>query len=456
MRTASSESSRRLVRRRSVLTIGMLCAAAFSCSGNDLRQRIEAAGVYSPARSDLFRREVADLGQLLFFDPELSGNRNVACSSCHLPIDHAGDAHPLGRSQGAVGAGHARVGGEPLPRNVISPFNRSFAQNLLWDGRVERLPDGSIRAPVPLPDGIETLLEAQALLPLLEREEMRGYDGDLDVNGDPNELAAIPDDDPQAVWDAVMARLMAIEEYRERFAAAFPTVPKGEHTIVHAVRAIARFEMRLWELTDTPFDRYLGSEHREPAEEALFETARRGAELFFGDAGCDRCHNGPLLSDDSFHNIGVPPFGPGKANGIDEGRFLVTGDPADRFAFRTPPLRNVDLTGPYMHNGTVGSLYEAIWLHIEPESALDARAFTAPDGTFVEIDPEIAEQIRATIDHDVRPLRRLSEEEIWALEEFLRSLSSDTEMFGLPLRAGEPDALPSGLPVQGSDLRGHD
>lgn len=411
---------------------------------------MDAAGVFSPARNDSFPRALGDLGQLLFFDPELSGNRNVACSSCHLPSDHAGDAHALGLGGSATGAGRERAGGILLPRNVPSQFNRSFAHVVLWDGRVERLPDGTIRAPVPLPEGIDTPLEAQALLPLLDRDEMRGHEGDLDVRGDPNELAAIGDDDPGAVWDAIMDRLMAIGGYRTAFAAAFPEVPEGEHTIVHLARAIVRFEMRLWELTDTPFDSYLGNEHQPSDDGALSPDARAGAELFFGDAGCDRCHDGPLLSDDGFHNIGVPPYGPGEVDGIDEGRFLVTGDPADRFAFRTPPLRSVELTGPYMHDGSIATLEDAIAQHLDPDGALVHGEFTAPDGTTIAIDPSLAQDIRATIDPDVRPPRALVGSEVEQLVEFLRSLSSMTEAFRLPPRAGEPAAVPSGLPVQGS------
>ncbi|MBX3273238.1 MAG: hypothetical protein KF729_23435 [Sandaracinaceae bacterium] len=430
-----------------------MCALALAagCGESDLRARIDAAGVYSPGRNDSVPRARIELGRLLFFDPELSGNRDVACSSCHLPVDHAGDGQPLGRGVGGRNAGSERQGGVELPRHSIAPFNRSYAQSLLWDGRVERLADGSIRAPVPLPSGIATLLEAQALLPLIDRQEMRGEAGDVDVRGEPNELASISDDDPRAVWDAVMRRLMAIEGYRNAFATAFPDVPIGEHGIVHVVRAIALFEMRLWELTDTAFDGFLGSEHRPPSDDALHPLARRGAELFFGDAGCVRCHDGPLLSDDAFHNIGVPPFGPGKAGGIDEGRFLVTGDPRDRFAFRTPPLRNVALTPPYMHDGVFGTLREAVQHHLDPEATL-ARRELLVGGVRVPIDPAVAADIRTTLSEDVRPLRSLAPDEVEALSSFLESLSSNTEQFGLPPAAGEPPEVPSGLPVQGSSV----
>lgn len=417
--------------QRSVSTL-LLFVGIAACTGEDLRVRMRAAGVFSPSRSDSPRAGLIELGQRLFFDRELSGNRNVACASCHLPFHHAGDQQMLGHGQSATGLGVNREGGPVLPRNTISPFNRSFAESLLWDGRVERLEDGTLRAPVALPSGIETLLEAQALLPLLDRDEMRGNAGDSDVLGAPNELATYPDESSEEVWNAIMMRLMAISEYRERFAEVFPDVPMGQHNIVHVVRAIARFEMHLWELTDTPFDAFLGDEHRAPFDHALTETQWRGAELFFGDAGCDRCHHGPLLSDGAYHNIGVRPLGPGIRDGVDEGRFLVTGDPADRFAFRTPPLRNVELTAPYMHNGTSPDLQSAIRQHIEVDRTLD-------------------DEIAATLDPNVRPLRPLTEDELFFIEDFLRSLSSSTEHSVFP-GAGEPDAVPSGLPIDHAEF----
>ena len=189
-----------------------------------------------------------------------------------------------------------------------------------------------------------------------------------------------------------------------------------------------------------------------PARDAAFEPlARRGAELFFGDAGCSRCHSGPLLSDDDFHNIGVPPFGPGKVGGIDEGRFLVTGEPSDRFAFRTPPLRNVALTPPYMHDGVFATLREAVEHHLDPEANLARREVRVGD-VRVPLDPALAEDIRSTLSSDVRPLRPISPDDLDALLFFLGSLSSNTEQFGLPPAAGEPPEVPSGLPPQGSNL----
>ncbi|HJL17457.1 MAG TPA: cytochrome c peroxidase [Sandaracinaceae bacterium LLY-WYZ-13_1] len=431
------------------LAAALLALLSGCASNGDLRGAAEAAGAFSPRRKGVGIEARIELGRLLFFDRELSGNRNVACASCHLPFHHAGDQLALGRGQGAEGLGHERTGGPRLPRNTVEPFNRSFASALFWDGRVEERADGTIAAPVPLPDGIDTVLEAQALLPLLDRDEMRGEPGDVAVDGRPNELAALEGE--AAVWAAVMDRLMAIEAYRRLFASVFPDVPEGEHGIVHAARAIAEFEMFLWELTDTRFDDYLGAVGTPPEDGALVGPARRGAALFFGAAGCATCHDGPLLGGGRYANIGVPQLGPGKdaATGLDEGRFLVTGDPADRFAFRVPPLRNVRLTGPYMHDGAYDTIEDAIRHHADPEGML--RGYRgdrlSPDlRDQVHRDPATIDAILATLSPDLAAVPPLSDRDVHDLVSFLSALTSDTERDVFP-GAGVPPEVPSGLPV---------
>ena len=378
--------------KRGSLSLALLIAVGCDAPGSSeeqIRAIAESFGVYSPRRLRDDSSPVGQLGQLLFFEREVSGNRNIACSSCHFPADNAQDGLPVGRGEGASGLGRERVGGRLLRRNTLAPFNPSVLDTMMWDGRLERLADGTIRAPVPLPEGIATLLEAQALLPLLDRVEMRGEPGSVDVRGRPNELAQIADEAPSAVWSAIMARLMAIDLYRALFAAAFPEVAEGEHTIVHFARAIARFEMMIWDLTDTHFDRLLR------AEIGSFE-ARDGAALFFGEAGCAECHNGPLLSDARFYDLGI--------EGDDLGRAEVTGDSADRNAFRTSPLRNVALTAPYLHDGSAPTLDAAIRAHPgEPAN-------------------------------------------VEALVGFLNTLTSSTEL-SVPFNAGVPARVPSGLDV---------
>jgi cytochrome c peroxidase len=420
-------------------------AALFGCAvllvtacSNDLRAEVGAAGVFSPRRVDVGQPDLVALGQMLFFDRELSGNRNIACATCHLPPLHAVDERRL-----AIGQDQAR-----LTRSAVDLFNRGTVEVMFWDGRLA-MRDGAIVAPVPMPEGVATLLQAQALLPLLDRHEMRGVSGDVAVDGRANELAMLPDDSAEAIWSAIVVRLLAIEGYRTLFARAFPSVAMADLSIVHVARAIASFESRLWELTDTPFDDYLGSVSEPGRDDALDDRQRRGAEIFFGDGGCARCHDGPLLSDDRFHDIGVPQIGPGRdAQHRDEGRFAVTGSESDRFAFRTPPLRNVALTPPYMHDGAYTSLEEAVRHHLDPIGAL-ARydGITLPSDLAGQVHHELDEAIAANLDPDTRPLRSLEEADVEALLAFLQSLSSRTEM-SLPPMAGMPSAVPSGLPIE--------
>lgn len=408
-----------------------------SACGRDLRAEVAAAGVYSPRRVVVGDDALVDLGQALFFDRELSGNRNVACATCHQPSFHATDERHL-----SIGQDRAR-----LTRTAPDVFNRGGIDALFWDGRV-RLEAGHVVAPVAMPAGVHTLLEAQALLPLLDRHEMRGMAGDLAADGRANELAALPDDATEAIWSAIVVRLVALEGYRTLFAAAFPDLAIEDVEIVHVARAIAAFEERLWELTDTPFDDFLGSVSEGGRDDALDESQRRGAELFFGDAGCARCHDGPLLGGTSFHAIGVPQIGAGRDDAHrDVGRAAVTSDPADAFAFRTPPLRNVMLTAPYMHDGAYDDLAEAVRHHLDPAAALATYdGGRLPEDLRAQVHHELDAEIEAAIDPDTVPLRALSEDEVQAIVSFLGSLSSRTEQ-SLPPNAGVPSSVPSGLPV---------
>lgn len=426
-----------------LLALGGVFAGACDSTDQDvLRANVEAAGVFSPRRVEIGSEAVVELGRVLFFERELSGNRNISCATCHLPEEHAGDDHRL-----SIGQGDVR-----LPRNTAEPFNRSFATNLFWDGRVE-LVGSEVEAPVALPDGIDTLLEAQALLPLLDRDEMRGDPGDVATDGRANELALFDDEQVEAIWDGVIARIRALPEYEHWFASAFPDVRWEDVSIVQVARALAEFELFLWELTDTRFDSYLGSSIDPPDDGALSNEELRGAELFFGEAGCSNCHNGPLLSDGDYHNIGVIPIGPGHGDhGVDIGRANVSDATSDRFRFRTPPLRNVELTSPFMHNGAYTSLAEAVRQHLDPERSL--RGYRSED-----LEPEIRELVHtdvAILDEVVDGIdpqlvvvsREQAEEWTGYLVAFLRSLSSQVELEVFP-GAGAPFAVPSGLPIDG-------
>ena len=395
------------------------------------------------ADDEFRRRALFRLGKFLFFDQELSGNRNTSCATCHFPFLTTAEPLPLSIGQGGQGVGPSRrkASGVVLPRNTTDLFDRNALEStaLFWDGRIE-LVEGRIVAPISLPSGIDSLLAAQALFPLLDRDEMRGYPGDIAADGRLNELAELSDDAPEAIWNAIVTRLWAIDEYRELFEIAFP----GESPRIELVaRALARFQETMWQ-------REHNSRFDQPEDVALSDEEIRGKNLFFGDAGCARCHSGKLLSDQRFYNIAVPQLGPGKdpQTGLDEGRFWVTGNPADRFSFRTPSLRNIRLTPPYMHNGAYATLEDVIFHHLHPIEALRTYdGSSLPPSLREEIHDEesVLEDILMTFD-DPRPLRHLSEQEIDDLIAFLETLDDQIELQKGP-EHGVPDSVPSGLMV---------
>lgn len=145
---------------------------------------------------------------------------------------------------------------------------------------------------------------------------------------------------------AILAKIEAIPGYRERFREVF-----GEVSFTNVTRALAAFERTLvsW---NSDHDRFEAGD-----KSALTEEEQRGREVFLHKAGCASCHAPPLFTDNRFHALGVPQVGP-KAD--DPGRFTATGDERDRGAFRTPTLRNVALTAPYMHDGVFATLEEVV------------------------------------------------------------------------------------------------
>src|SRR4030095_13912948 len=184
---------------------------------------------------------LVELGRSLFFDKILSGNRDVACATCHTMVDHATDALSLAIGTGGVGTGAARTlgtGRQFVPRNAPSLLNQGLGLfYLFWDGRVnEEGGIGRFKTPtgVVIPPQANNLLAAQAMLPVLNRTEMRGLAGDRDITGNPNELATIPDANASDVWTATMRRLLAVQAYQAKFSAAYPGTPTAAMGFQHA------------------------------------------------------------------------------------------------------------------------------------------------------------------------------------------------------------------------------
>lgn len=417
---------------------------------HELQPLLARAGVYplepGPARSE---SRIA-LGEALFFDPILSGNRDISCATCHHPSFGTGDGLALSIGTGGHGVGPQRTAPASrnrVPRNATDLFNRGLTEwsTMFWDGRVVETGKGFLsNARDRLPPGLDSTLAVQSMFPVTSRDEMRGFVGDVDIHGDPNELALLDDEDFPGIWDLLMARLTAVPGYVDLFARAYPDVLSGTWGFEHAANALAAFQADEWTLLDSPWDRYVAGDTK-----ALTEPAKRGAVLFYGRAGCSECHSGPLLTDQVHHNIGVPQIGPGKGVNapLDLGRYYLTAEEADRFAFRTPPLRNVSATGPWMHNGAYRDLEDAVRHHLDPATALaayDPEQLEPALRPSYWGSPNVQAFILETLDPRMtRPLE-LTDREVDELMAFLSALTDARALERAPL----PASVPSGLPVE--------
>ncbi|MEN8171950.1 MAG: cytochrome c peroxidase [Chloroflexota bacterium] len=392
------------------------------------------------------------LGEMLFWDPELSGNRDTACVTCHHPLFGTGDGLSLPVGTGGRGVGSDRqlgVDREFVARNATPIYNLGFSEweTMFWDGRVAGALIEGYENPASddlLPD-LENAVAVQALFPVTSRDEMLGDRGDVDIFGQPNELSWIRDFYPEQVWSGLMLRLMAIPEYVQLFHAAYPETNLNALGFQHAANAIAAYEIATFTLLDSPWDRYLSGDLA-----ALSKDEKRGALLFYGKAACVDCHAGDLMTDQDFHNLAIPHIGPGKGREapLDYGRANETGDDCDLFAFRTPPLRNAAITGPWMHNGSYINLRDAVVHMLNPLAALQDYQ---PD----QLDPELQGPAMAdqnTIDAafacpDIYTgAVALTEQELDDMIAFLNALTSISALDGASFI---PERVPSGLPVGG-------
>ena len=434
---------------------------AFALSLVPLAGTAAAPGLPAPlSEGDFiaFDPEQAALGRLLFYDKILSGNQNISCGTCHHHDHASSDGLSLGIGEGGNGVGPPRTAGEGRDR-----IRRRIARNSpgLWnlghkgvdvlfhDGRLSPsdLYGNGFNSPAEewLPEGLGSLLAAQALLPLASAAEMAGDPGE-------NEIAGAVIDRIDKGWPVLAKRVRTIPEYGEMFVAAFDHVERPKDvSIVEIANAIAAFIGTEFRNHDSPFDRHLAGDAT-----ALGPAERRGMALFFGEAGCSGCHSGPLLSDQSFHALGLPAFGPGRKRMWDPmprdvGRMGESDDLRDAYRFRTPFLRNVALTAPYGHNGAMPTLEDMVRHHLDPAASrarwMPAMAALPPAPWLADIDfviqsdvLEMARQERA-LDIALPPL---SDADVQELVAFLNALTGETAD-RRPL--GRPERVPSGLPV---------
>lgn len=395
------------------------------------------------------------LGQLLFYDPILSGNREVACATCHHPKFGTSDGLSLGLGDGAKGLATDRsVDQQNMPeqrvaRNSLALFNLAAKQfkSLFHDGRLEIDPaqPNHLRSPLgaDMTSGFASLLSAQAMFPVLSADEMSGHYSENEV-ARAVRMGMLTQDG--GAWELLAKRVQSIDEYRKAFD---PIIGKDTKiSFYHIANVIADFIAYEWRADDSAFDRYL------KGEGTLDPLASQGMQLFYGKAGCARCHSGVLQTDQSFHAIAMPQFGPGKTGRFedhqrDTGRFRVTGNPQDRYKFRTPSLRNAELTAPYGHCGAYPTLEGVIRHHLDPVAALYAfdrdqailpKLPGSNDWKIMDNNEELADIAAA----NELAATSLSDHEVDLLLHFITALTDQSSRNG---RLGVPQTVPSGLAV---------
>ncbi len=407
-----------------------------------VRHLADSLGIGPLPRPAPVRPALVLLGQALAFDKLLSGNRDIACMTCHLPRFETGDGRSLPIGAGGVGLGPDRQTGTGvvIPRNAPSVFNILALKTSFWDGRVSVDANGGYHTPAGAaltPDMTRVFefgaVSAQPLFPVLSRAEMRGAAG--------NELAALPDTATQAIWRGIMTRLGAIAQYRAMFEAAYPGTRFADMNLAYASNAIAGFIVSGLYYADSPWDRFLAGN-----DAALSDSQLVGAKTFLS-LRCVRCHNGPAFTDNRFHNVAIAQFGPGEGNGPtgtdDFGRFNVTGLAQDKYAFRTTPLRNVELTGPYGHDGAFVRLRDFVDHYSESAQKLAAydptQLIPSLQGTLLANTADIL-ATRDTIITNVVFSPAVTDD----LTTFLKAL---TDPAARDLSRLVPVRVPSGLPI---------
>ena len=316
------------------------------------------------------------LGEALFFDPNLSSCGDIACASCHMPEKGFSDGQQI--SDGCQGANGRR--------NSNTVYQTAYLSHLFWDGRVQSL-------------------EQQALGPVVDAAEMSN------------------------TWDNVITYLKSgthpvtkkdFPEAKKFYSPHFSSVFGGVIDSTTVTKAIAAYE-RTASSYDSPYDRWLKGN-----DKALTAAQKKGLQIFFGRGNCASCHTPPNFSDSDFHNLGIPNAGfeapalfpynaeicRGVPADIDPGRAEVPflrSSCSDLGKFKTPTLRNIEYSAPYMHNGVFATL-DAVLEHLNKLS----------EGL---VTPRVGNLDRLVTKGNLRFGRDVDTEDIRNVKEFLRALS---------------------------------
>ena len=329
-----------------------------------------------------------NLGKMLFWDPILSGNKDVACATCHHP--DFGYAENLDISIGSNGIGLGSTRHFQTPNTIeFVKRNAHTVLNTAFNGMDEKYNYDPVNAPM-FWDNRKKSLELQSLEPIKSLAEMRGHHFT-----------------DSTALDSVVARLKNIVEYRQLFALAYGS--ESSITAENIGKAIATFQRTL-NATNSRFDQF-----QRGNKTALTDLETTGMQLF-QTIGCGNCHSGPMFSDYQLHVLSVP----------DNSKLPTDKGADDTYAFRTPTLRNLTHTAPYMHSGRFTEL----------EQVLDFYILLTTSGS--SGNPNVKKE---DVDPKIKQLRMQNKQAVIA---FLLSLSDDN------FDKSIPNKVPSLLNVGGN------
>lgn len=388
-----------------------------------LRQKIVFFGLttISPLPKNPNTAQV-DLGRRLFMDVNLSGNKNISCKTCHNPMAGTSDALPLSRTEDSKGI---------LRRNSQTLFNLSEHSFMFWDGRVhydknsKTLTTPEKNLPKAIADVMTSALSAQAIFPIVSKEEMKGARGENEIADAKNNIEA---------WSRVVDRLIKEEStnprhksYAELFKQSYPQTKIEDINIGHVGEAIGAFEKEQFQSYGAPYFRYIEGDLT-----ALTEQEKRGFAVFVDRGKCIACHQGAELGNNTFFtSVATPQWGATPLK-VDYGRAEVSNEDFRKYFFRTPSLINVALSAPYMHNGAFVNLREVINHYSNVRNSL--KNYTIPKNVELSMPVpvgvingplelnEIWNSIQAPF---LRQGLNLSESEIADLEAFLTNALTD-------------------------------
>lgn len=404
--------------------------------------------------------EKSQLGMRLFFSKSLGGDRDSACVSCHHPALGGGDNLSLPIGVGAENAdllGYGRKhsqnsegfdGGPTVPRNAPTTFNMiAWDEVLFHDGRVESLgktpsKNGDDGQGIRTPDSTfgtqddlagSNLTQAQARFPVTSNEEMKGFNHEDKGNQEIREFLA----SRIGGFGVGAGELNNTEYWLNKFQTALnnPTGTAQELITEQNISMLIGEYERSQVFIDNPWKQYIDGD-----DNAISEAAKEGALIFFrtvaeGGANCASCHSGDFFTDEKFHNIAIPQMGRGKGDGDgleDFGRSRETGDDNDKYAFRTPTLLNVEITGPWSHSGAYTSLKEVVLHHLDPVTAVTNYDFNQLTQSGIQNLDKLKTNtrkalIKLAIDRlagkDVIQSVQLTDTEVDNLVEFLKTLT---------------------------------